>query len=77
MQVPAAEEGNEKSEPDQLFITADVDPLESCDIREKVGEKEDSVEWDSSYVTDSPLKVANCIAKLLRMRRWSFSYQLY
>ena len=68
MQVPAAEEGNEKSEPDQLFITAD-DPLESCDIREKVGEKEDSVEWDSSYVTDSPHKVANCIAKLLRMRR--------
>ena len=36
VQVPAIVEGNEKD--------AEVDSLKSCDIREKVGEKEDSVE---------------------------------
>ena len=51
MQVPAAEEGEEWT---WSTITADVDTLESCDIREKVGEKEDSVEWDSSYDTECP-----------------------
>ena len=51
MQVPAAEEGEEWT---WSTITADVDSLESCDIREKVGEKEDSVEWDSSYDTECP-----------------------
>ena len=40
-----------------------VDPLKSCDIREKVGEK-NSVELDSSYDKDSPLKDANCILHL-------------
>ena len=62
VQVPAIEEAEENSEPDQ-HDTAEVDPLESFDKQEEF-EKEDSAEWDSSYDKESPLKDVSDILDL-------------
>ena len=68
IQVPAIEEAEENSEPDQQD-TAEVDPLESLDKQEEFSEEEDSAEWDPSYDKESPLKDVSDILDLTIIRQ--------